>query len=61
MTEQLDQALDHLIDLKERYVHVSTKTNTLHEACENALEEQVRAQLSPSLTQLSTNSSGVLV
>ncbi|ELU14157.1 hypothetical protein CAPTEDRAFT_176475 [Capitella teleta] len=42
VTEQLDIALDHLTDLRQRYVHVSTKTNTLHEACENALEEQTR-------------------
>ena len=43
MTEQVEQALDHLTELRQRYVHVSTKTNALHEACENALEEQVGA------------------
>jgi hypothetical protein len=49
VTEQLDMALDHLTDLRERYIHVSTKTNALHEACENALDEQVPVVCLPSL------------
>ena len=38
----VSQVLGHLQELRQRYVHVSTKTNALHEACENLLEEQVK-------------------
>ncbi|XP_074649305.1 conserved oligomeric Golgi complex subunit 3-like [Tubulanus polymorphus] len=47
--EQCDQilnevttALDHLQELMNQYVHVSTKTNALHEACEHLLDEQTK-------------------
>jgi len=40
---EVSQALSFLSELKCKYVNVSMKTNALHEACENLLEEQVGA------------------
>ena len=40
--DEVSQALGYLDDLRDKYVHVATKTNALHEACENLLDEQVR-------------------
>ncbi|KAK2188450.1 hypothetical protein NP493_132g06036 [Ridgeia piscesae] len=37
---EVSQALSFLSELKCKYVNVSMKTNALHEACENLLEEQ---------------------
>lgn len=34
-------ALEHLDSLQKQYLFVSTKTGTLHEACEQLLKEQV--------------------
>lgn len=39
--EEVEQCLEFLTVLKTDYVRVATKTNALHEACENLLEEQV--------------------
>ena len=39
--DEVTQALNHLETLKVKYVQVATKTNALHEDCENLLEEQV--------------------
>lgn len=41
MIEEVEQCLEFLTVLKTDYVRVATKTNALHEACENLLEEQV--------------------
>ena len=38
---EVAQALSFLSELKSKYLNVSRKTNALHEACENLLEEQV--------------------
>ncbi|XP_072180236.1 conserved oligomeric Golgi complex subunit 3-like [Diadema setosum] len=38
--EEVSTALDQLNDLKRQYVLVSTKTNALHEACEQSMEDQ---------------------
>ena len=40
MIEEVEQCLEFLTVLKTDYVRVATKTNALHEACENLLEEQ---------------------
>jgi len=39
--EEVEQCLEFLTVLKTDYVRVATKTNALHEACENLLEDQV--------------------
>lgn len=41
MVEEVEQCLEFLTVLKTDYVRVATKTNALHEACENLLEDQV--------------------
>ena len=41
VVSEVSQALHFLSELKSKYVNVSMKTNALHEACENLLEEQV--------------------
>ncbi len=41
--DEVSQALSHLDQLHTKYVKVSTKTNTLHEACEHLLAEQVQS------------------
>ena len=41
MIEEVEECLEFLTVLKTDYVHVATKTNALHEACENLLEDQV--------------------
>ena len=41
--EEVEQCLEFLTVLKTDYVRVATKTNALHEACENLLEDQVTA------------------
>ena len=38
---EVTQALSFLTELQSKYLNVSRKTNALHEACENLLEEQV--------------------
>lgn len=38
---EVNNALDYLKQLSGQYVHVSTKTNALHEECEHLLAEQV--------------------
>lgn len=40
--EEVEQCLEFLTVLKTDYVRVATKTNALHEACENLLEEQTQ-------------------
>ncbi|KAK2152577.1 hypothetical protein LSH36_325g04065 [Paralvinella palmiformis] len=40
--DEVTQALNHLETLKVKYVQVATKTNALHEDCENLLEEQTK-------------------
>ncbi|XP_070539445.1 conserved oligomeric Golgi complex subunit 3-like isoform X2 [Ptychodera flava] len=40
--EEVSNALKHLEDLQKQYTFVSTKTNALHEACEQSVEEQTR-------------------
>lgn len=37
----VNAALEHLDSLQKQYLFVSTKTGTLHEACEQLLKEQV--------------------
>lgn len=37
----VNEALNHLDSLQKQYLFVSTKTGTLHEACEQLLKEQV--------------------
>ncbi|XP_022087992.1 conserved oligomeric Golgi complex subunit 3-like isoform X2 [Acanthaster planci] len=37
---EVSDALTNLEDLQKQYVHVSTKTNALHEACEESLQDQ---------------------
>lgn len=37
----VNSALQHLEALQKQYLFVSTKTGTLHEACEQLLKEQV--------------------
>jgi len=44
--EEVEQCLEFLTVLKTDYVRVATKTNALHEACENLLEEQVTSIIS---------------
>lgn len=39
--DEVSSALNHLSDLQQQYVHVSTKTNALHEACEESMNDQV--------------------
>jgi len=39
--DEVEQCLEFLTVLKTDYVRVATKTNALHEACENLLEDQV--------------------
>lgn len=41
MINEIEQCLEFLTVLKTDYVRVATKTNALHEACENLLEDQV--------------------
>ena len=43
--EEVSTALDQLHDLKRQYVLVSTKTNALHEACEQSMQDQVGYQI----------------
>ncbi|PIK55765.1 putative conserved oligomeric Golgi complex subunit 3 [Apostichopus japonicus] len=38
--DEVSSALNHLSDLQQQYVHVSTKTNALHEACEESMNDQ---------------------
>ncbi|XP_038049939.1 conserved oligomeric Golgi complex subunit 3-like isoform X2 [Patiria miniata] len=38
--DEVSDALTNLEDLQRQYVHVSTKTNALHEACEESLRDQ---------------------
>lgn len=40
--DEVSAALDHLTDLQQQYVHVSTKTNALHEACEQSMNDQTQ-------------------
>ncbi|OWF49103.1 conserved oligomeric Golgi complex subunit 3-like isoform X2 [Mizuhopecten yessoensis] len=40
--EEVGTALDYLTSLQAHYIHVSTKTNALHDACEHLLAEQTR-------------------
>ncbi|CAH1781599.1 unnamed protein product [Owenia fusiformis] len=40
--DEVSVALQHLENLQKQYVFVSTKTNTLHEACEDLLSEQTK-------------------
>ncbi|XP_033760571.1 conserved oligomeric Golgi complex subunit 3-like isoform X2 [Pecten maximus] len=40
--EEVGTALDYLCSLQAHYIHVSTKTNALHDACEHLLAEQTR-------------------
>jgi conserved oligomeric Golgi complex subunit 3 len=40
MIDEVEQCLEFLTVLKTDYVRVATKTNALHEACENLLEDQ---------------------
>ncbi|XP_069103454.1 conserved oligomeric Golgi complex subunit 3-like isoform X2 [Argopecten irradians] len=40
--EEVGTALDYLRSLQAHYIHVSTKTNALHDACEHLLAEQTR-------------------
>ncbi|XP_060063849.1 conserved oligomeric Golgi complex subunit 3-like [Ylistrum balloti] len=40
--EEVGSALDYLCSLQAHYIHVSTKTNALHDACEHLLAEQTR-------------------
>ena len=42
---EVSEAVRHLSELRMRYVHVSTQTNALHEACETSLQEQVGTPL----------------
>ena len=42
LLDEVSQALGCLDDLRDKYVHVATKTNALHDACENLLDEQVK-------------------
>lgn len=48
----VNSALEHLALLQKQYLFVSTKTGTLHEACEQLLKEQVTSdkagEVSPS-------------
>eukprot|EP00051_Salpingoeca_urceolata_P020682 m.313375 g.313375 ORF g.313375 m.313375 type:complete len:885 (-) comp19663_c1_seq8:26-2680(-) len=37
---EIDGAVQHLADLEEQYTSVSTKTTSLHDACEQLLQEQ---------------------
>lgn len=39
--DDVNSALQHLESLQKQYLFVSTKTGTLHEACEQLLKEQV--------------------
>lgn len=39
--KEVSGALDFLDGLHHQYISVSTKTNALHEACEDLLAEQV--------------------
>ena len=41
MLEELGKALEYLQEMKERHQQVSLKTNTLHQACEQLVDEQV--------------------
>jgi len=41
--EEIEQCLEFLTVLKTDYVRVATKTTSLHEACENLLEDQVNS------------------
>ncbi|XP_062862098.1 conserved oligomeric Golgi complex subunit 3 isoform X2 [Trichomycterus rosablanca] len=48
----VNEALDHLDSLQKQYLFVSTKTGTLHEACEQLLKEQSElVQLAESIQQ----------
>ncbi|KAK3783773.1 hypothetical protein RRG08_063434 [Elysia crispata] len=40
--EEVSSTLEYLRQLQEQYVHVSTKTNALHDECEHLLAEQTR-------------------
>lgn len=40
--DEVSAALNHLSDLQQQYVHVSTKTNALHEACEESMNDQTQ-------------------
>ena len=39
--DEVSTALTHLEELQKQYVFVSTKTNALHHACEESLQDQV--------------------
>ena len=39
--DEVSTALSHLEELQKQYVFVSTKTNALHHACEESLQDQV--------------------
>ena len=39
--EEVNKALNFLQNLQGQYINVSTKTNALHDACEDLLSEQV--------------------
>ena len=39
---EVESALNHLQDLQQKHLLVSTKTGALHEACEQLLQDQVR-------------------
>ncbi|XP_072033720.1 conserved oligomeric Golgi complex subunit 3-like isoform X2 [Amphiura filiformis] len=40
--DEVSTALNHLEELQKQYVFVSTKTNALHEACEESLQDQTK-------------------
>lgn len=42
VVEEVSSTLEYLRQLQEQYVHVSTKTNALHDECEHLLAEQTR-------------------
>lgn len=45
--DDVNSALQHLESLQKQYLFVSTKTGTLHEACEQLLKEQVMFGVNP--------------
>ena len=49
MVEQLSNALKDLSDMKLRHQFVSQKTQALHDACEQLVQEQVR-EIIPTLS-----------
>ncbi|XP_067128052.1 conserved oligomeric Golgi complex subunit 3 [Centruroides vittatus] len=42
LINEVTTALNQLENLQQKYLHVSNKTNNLHEACEHLLEEQTK-------------------